>query len=241
LTASISERPIELPKSLDLKAASAGASDIDLSASEILQKHCNPVEVDADGTKSKNYFYDQNECNDETKLIDTIKQIAALQNSPLVAYDVNITNTGDEAAENIKISSPIDVDASAMNSDGRPVAVSVVEPKRVFSVPALNPRETTSIRLVSTTPMPSDYENTETKPIVTFSGGKASEKTRVYVSSNYADLADFLDGIPLFFQIVAILIGAFVITLVWLLPISLLADAAQKRKAARGAKASVQS
>lgn len=230
LTTSISQRSIELPKSLDLKASSAGAADIDMSASDILEKHCNPVVVDYNGRKSKNYFYNQQECNDETKLINTIKQIATLQNTPLLAYDVSISNTGDEAAENIKITSPIDVDASAMNSDGRPVAVSVIEPHRVFSIPAMNPRETANVRLVSTTPVPAPYDNTDTKPAVTFSGGKASTKEPVYLSDNYAQVATFLDEMPLFLQLVVIIVGALIITLIWVLPISLLTTAVEKQK-----------
>jgi hypothetical protein len=232
LTTSISQRSIELPKSLDLKSASAGAANIDTSASDILEKHCNPVVVDYNGSKSKNYFYNQQQCNDETKLIDTIKQIASLQSTPLIAYDVSISNTGSEAAENIKIASPIDVDASAINSDGRPVTVSVVEPHRVFSIPAMNPREMANVRLVSTTPVPAPYDDTDTKPAVTFSGGKASTKEPVYLNDNYAQVATFLDEMPLFFQLVAIIVGALIITLIWVLPISLLTTAAEKKKSA---------
>src|SRR5690349_17944129 len=97
LTAAVNLRPIELPKSLDLKAASAGATDLDVDASDILEKHCNPVVVDYNGSKSKNFSYNQQQCNDETKLIDVMKQISTLQNTPLVAYDVTVTNTGNEA------------------------------------------------------------------------------------------------------------------------------------------------
>jgi hypothetical protein len=186
-----------------------------------------------DGSKSKNYFYNQVTCEKQKQIFEALKGILSTGGKPLLAYDIKISNDGGDVAENIKIRSPIDVQASAFDQDGNSIKISSLQDGRLFSIPALNPRESATVRLVSTTPVQSEYDDSPTKPSVTFSGGKASSRDFIYVSSRYAEVVKFLDSISLFFQVVIILVGAFIVTMIWILPLSLMAEAAQKRQAAK--------
>lgn len=230
LNMTVTEKSIELPKSLELRKQADASGDLTTASEDIAQKYCNPVSVDYNGTKSRNYFYDQKTCDSQAELLATIKQIASMQGKSLIAYDVILNNDGSVVADNIKIRSSIDVDASGFDNDRNPVRINVLQPNRVFSIPSLNPRESTKIRLISTTPVKESFESDDTQPTVTFSGGKASMRRTANVSSRYADAIEFLDGLSLFFQITVIVLGAFMITLVWLIPISLLSTAAENRK-----------
>lgn len=230
LTMTATQQAIELPKSLELKGETGAASDLTTAAEDITQRYCNPVAVDYNGSKSRNFFYNQKTCDAQTKILSTIKQIADMQGKPLIAYDVALKNDGTTIADNIKIRSPIDVDASAFDNEGNPVRISMLQPNRLFSVPSLNPREGTKIRLISIMPVKQAYEDDNTEPTVTFSGGKASTKRTANVNSQYADAIEFLDGLSLFFQIVVVTVAAFMITLIWLVPVSLFSSAVESRK-----------
>lgn len=230
LTMTVTEKAIELPKSLELKKQIDASGDLSTASEDITQKYCNPVSVDYNGSNSRNYFYNQKTCDAQSDILATIKQIASMQGRSLIAYDVVLKNDGSVVSDNIKIRSPIDVDVSGFDNDGNPVRVNVLQPNRVFSIPSLNPRESTKVRLISTTPVKESFEEDDTQPTVTFSGGKASMKRTANVSSRYADAIEFLDGLSLFFQIIVIVFGALMVTLVWAVPMSLLASAAENRK-----------
>lgn len=231
LTMTVNEKTIELPKSLELKRQDSASVDIGTATDDMAQKYCNPVSVDYNGSKSRNFFYNQKTCDTQSSLLSTIKQIASMQGKPLIAYDILLKNDGSSVADNIKIKSPIDVDASGYDNDGSAVRINALQPRRLFSIPSLNPRESTKVRLVSTTPVKESFEDDDTAPSVTFSGGKASTKRTAYLSGRYADAIEFLDGLSLFFQIIVVVVGALMITLIWLVPVSLLASAADNRKA----------
>ena len=92
LTLTVTEKSIELPKSLELKNQAAASADLNTASEDITQKYCNPVSVDYNGAKSRNYSYNQRTCDTQSALLSTIKRIAETQGKPLIAYDVTLRN-----------------------------------------------------------------------------------------------------------------------------------------------------
>ena len=230
LTAVVTEKAIEVPEALQLSRFNSEKYNIGNAIDDLQQKYCNPVVVDYNGEKTKNYSYNQETCDSQKGFFSTIEKISSLDGKPLVAYDVKLTNDGTSVAENVKVRMPIDAQASAFDEDGNPVRVLTQQPQRLFILPDLNPNEVINMRLISSTPVKKEYEDAKISPSITFSGGKANYRNFIYISGRYSELIKFLDYIPIVFQILLILFGAFVITMIWLVPLTLLSDWAERSK-----------
>ncbi len=126
--------------------------------------------------------------------------------------------------------SPIEVSVRATDYDGNPIKVEAKSSHRVFALPDLNPNDSFKLRVISSTPVPDQYESKIENPKVTYSGGVASNREYISVSGRYSEIIDFLDDLPTIFQIVVIVAGSFFITILWLIPIALASDANDRRK-----------
>lgn len=152
LSAVVTQKSIEMPRSLQLSQYNNDMYSLNSAITDLQEKYCNPVSVDYNGTRSRNFSYNQSACDAQRGFFNTIQAIAALDGRPLVAYDIKVTNDGTAVAENIKIRSPVDVQASARDDGGNTVRVTVLQDNRQFSIPALNPNESVNVRLISSTP-----------------------------------------------------------------------------------------
>lgn len=237
LTTTTTQKQVEVPYALQLSQFKKESYDLEAAVSDLSQRYCNPVSVDFAGAKSRNFSYDQQKCDDQKALYGTLQKLVALEGQPLIAHEIRVANDGTAVADNFKIRSPINVQASAEDESGNSIRVTTLQDQRLFSIPSLNPRETTRVRLLSTTPIKGRYEEDNTAPTITFSGGKPSAQNNIYVSGRYSGIVKFLDDLPVILQIVFIVGGAFLITVLWLVPLGLISDRSTKNAAAKKALA----
>lgn len=230
LSAIVSPTTLEMPAELQLSNKADSKADVNLAVKDLEEKVCSPVSVDYAGQKSKNYFFDLNKCSEYKKIFSSLEKIVSLDGKKLLAWDIQLQNDGKTVAENITLRSAVPVDLKAVDSEGNQLSVEAASSGKVFTLPNLNPRESMRIRLKSSTAQPQDYEEKVSDPKITFSGGLASNRKLVNVSGRYSEIVDFLDDLPTILQIIIIMVSSLLITMIWLMPLALLSDAADKRK-----------
>jgi hypothetical protein len=236
LTAVTTVTSLELPSDLQLSKLATSSYDITAAQDDLDNRYCNPVQVDFDGTKSKNYNFNSEKCSTSKAILGKINELVKLDGKRLLAYDIIVTNDGKDVAENITLRSPIEVNVRAKDLDGNAVKAEATSSRRVFALPDLNPNDAFKLRVVSSTPVPDQYEEMIQNPKVTYSGGVASNRENLTISGRYSGIAAFLDDLPTVIQLIIILASAFFITILWLAPIALISDANDKRKIASIAK-----
>ena len=230
LTATTTVTSLELPANLQFPKDSTSPYDLNSAVTDIENRYCNPATVDYNGTKSRNYDYNADKCSTSKVVFQKISEITKLDGKRLLAYDILVTNEGKQVAENIILRSPIEVNVKATDADGNTIKAESTSSNKVFALPNLNPKESLKLRITSATPVPEQYEDKIGSPKVSYSGGIASNREMITVSGRYSGIVAFLDDLPTVFQIIIILVAAFFITMLWLLPIGLISDANQKRK-----------
>jgi hypothetical protein len=230
LTSVTSVTSLELPSDLQLSKLATPTYDITDAKTDLDNYYCNPVSVEFDGTKSKNYNFNSEKCATNKAILEKIGELVKLDGKRLLAYDIVVTNDGKDVAENITLRSPIEINVKATDLDGNSVKAVGTSSRRVFELPDLNPKDAFKLRVVSSTPVPDEYEEGIQSPKVTYSGGVASNRENLMISGRYSGMAAFLDELPTIFQIIVIIFTALFITILWLLPIGLISDANEKRK-----------
>lgn len=240
LTTVVNPTTIEIPRELQVANIQDARYDLESAIKDLTDKYCNPVEVNYSGEQSKNFFYSAEKCERSKSFFSAVSKTAELAGKKLVAWDVHVTNDGKEIAENITLRTPVPVGVRAADAEGNPISIEATPSNRVFSIPNLNPGDTIDLRLVSTTPVPERYEADLGRPRITFSGGVASNREYIRISGRYSGIVAFLDDLPTVLQILIIFIAALFLTLIWMLPLALLSDANDKRKARRSSAESNQ-
>ncbi len=86
------------------------------------------------------------------------------------------------------------------------------------------------MRVISSTPVPASFEPELGLPKVTFSGGVANYREEIRISGRYGEIVRVLDGLPTIGQLIAIVLGAFFVTMIWLYPVALISDTSKKNK-----------
>jgi hypothetical protein len=135
-------------------------------------------------------------------------------------FEYQVENVGNSIAQEIRLSgrNVYNVEASGSSPDAKPLTKRKDED--FYRLPSLNPGEKSTIRVWSTDtsidPMDT-WLSTKYLPQITYEGGKASVTLYQLAPSWYADLNEFLSGMPLPLAILLVLFGAFVIGIVILL------------------------
>jgi len=238
LSETVTPTTIEMPADLQFSKISSGPYDINSAISDLRDKYCNPVEADYTGNKSKNFFYSADKCDSSRSIFDSIGKAVKLDGKKLLAWDVNLSNDGKNVAENVVLRTQVPVSVLAKDADGNVLpAKSSDASGKVFTLPNLNPKDSIKMRIISSTPVPEEYDPVIAQPKVVYSGGVASNKQFISVSGRYSEIAKFLDDLPTVLQILIVVGAALIITLLWMAPIGMAMDLNEKRKKADAGEA----
>jgi hypothetical protein len=168
----VDQTSVEVPAPVQVAELAGNKYELGSAIADLRDRYCNPVEVDYSGDQAKNYFYSAEKCEEAKVLFSAINKIADLAGKKLVAWDAIIINEGSEVAENVTLRTPVPVEVRARDSEGNSLAVEGTPSGRVFSLVNLNPGERMNLRLVSTTPVPEQFDRELGGPRVTFSGAR---------------------------------------------------------------------
>jgi hypothetical protein len=205
LRATLKEYTVALPEKARLSLTEGEKVELESSTDDAIAKKCELVEVGYDGTKSKNYFYDKDDCLALKTTRNKIKSVLSFGEQDRRGFLIDIQNSGSIIASNIKLVSEKPLEVAASRDSKNPVDIKPRDNFKVFLLPDLNPGEKISLDAVEIDPRGDFYigiDDDEPRPQVSFSGGYTRYEVYSLTSSSMAKLFSLIAELPLFIIIV---------------------------------------
>lgn len=193
-----------------------------ISKNDAIKHYCLAKQEDG----KVNLFKDERNCAAIKAIVSNIDASVSIPSDVVARSEINLKNTGKDSATNLKIRSKVSGHIKVFDQADKVVLERQVSNGDAIPLPNLNPSEALKVNI--DTSLVGDVTDIPT-PSITYSRGAVPISEYRYVSPFFADLADFVSGIPLVVVILIFIFVSFVVTLS-IMVIALAANALIKGK-----------